>query len=154
MKTLKNIPQEEPKHCTFKELLLDTIEHYFTHPRAEDEAMVCKYLDVEGRRCAVGRCLDPSWLGALTLIGYYQSSGDQLRPHILPEYENITDDQWVKLQNLHDSEGVSYWNKRRNQNGQRLSSKGLLAAVSCVNESDVVHVKKLADRLNSISDDI
>lgn len=91
---------------TRKQIIDETVEFYSEDPRrrAVDEHNACVYLTEDGRKCAVGRCLEEDAptldhegsISALTLRRMFQD--EEFRP----EYRGHPLDFWQDIQNLHD----------------------------------------------------
>lgn len=114
------------------EIIDETVEYYSKHPRAVKENNYCTYLDEEGNKCAVGRCIDPELFEEFneylvdlfeeSFETYYLKSKDpksevlwrisvenikNLDKFLLKPYKGKDSHFWSRLQTLHDLD--SYW---------------------------------------------
>jgi hypothetical protein len=103
------------KRLTEQEIVLETIEFYSNKENRSfnKNGMPC-YLNEDGNRCAIGRCLNKLGLAkfknnhsritslVLSQIGYLRKDN-----YFKPEYWNNAIVFWQNLQDLHDEE--QYW---------------------------------------------
>ncbi len=105
------------KQLTKLEIIEETAKYYAEDPsrRAIDEINFCSYLTLDGRMCAVGRCLvNPSNLDT-SLSGRITEVHLEL---LKPEYQGHTLDFWKDLQKFHDR--PTYWSS------EGLTEQGLI----------------------------
>jgi hypothetical protein len=98
-------------------LIDETVAYYAADPqrrRAKDNSG-CSYETDDGRRCAVGRCLqDPRYIQIVVVTPLACSAlPDRMQASTLdellkPEYRGYPEELWRLLQRLHDS--TVYWN--------------------------------------------
>lgn len=102
---------------TQEEIVLETIEHYRTHPRSVDrEAETCLYISPNGERCAYSRCCTPE-SRFHEGVGCYEQPDAALKP----EYKMHSTRFWMALQRLHDKD--MNWTPN-DCGGQDLSEEG------------------------------
>lgn len=110
MNDIQNTTTETRQQCrkTKLQIINETVAYYEASPslRATNKGD-CYYLNVNGKRCAVGRCLRDD-VEALTLNGQWDCLTDLDGPIndkdslLRPEYRRHGNDFWMDLQKLHD----------------------------------------------------
>jgi hypothetical protein len=103
------------KNLTKLEILNETIAFYNADvtKRSKNKSADCSYNGVDGKHCAVGRCLLPEYhaqgetlkgnhLGILTL--YMRNNKANLDEMLQEKYRGHENDFWLSLQDLHDKE--------------------------------------------------
>jgi hypothetical protein len=96
-----------------EKLIRETLEFYDKNPRGMDYNGICAYIITEdGRKCAVGRCLNEKALTVIDQQGLQSEMFRTLRhklknlmdesPFNNREYDNIHIDLWGALQLWHD----------------------------------------------------
>lgn len=101
---------------TENEIIKETVEFYWADPKRRATAAApgpaCAYLTIDGRMCAVGRCLTPLHVkrahGVLCSVSklpgrLLEASLDEI---LQPEYRGHSVEFWDKLQTLHDNEPI------------------------------------------------
>lgn len=100
---------------TENEIIKETVEFYWADPsrRAATE-QGCKYQTVDGRMCAVGRCLTAealqraSGMACATCVLADRLEVNCLDELLQPEYRGHHAWFWLHLQILHDDDGI-WW---------------------------------------------
>ena len=86
---------------TENELIDETVDFYGEDPagrRAKGVHGICEYITAEGRRCAVGRCLQGT-------LEYLESLDfEKILRKVKPEYTGFSKLFWNALQRLHDED--------------------------------------------------
>jgi hypothetical protein len=99
---------------TENEIIKETVEFYWADPKRRAVTdLGCEYLTLDGRMCAVGRCLTPQhakraqglMCGVDQLPDLLKATLDEM---LQPEYRGHSVDFWTHLQALHD--GPQVWN--------------------------------------------
>jgi hypothetical protein len=98
---------------TENEIIKETVEFYWADPKRRATADIgCWYLTIDGRMCAVGRCLTQrhAWRAFAMLCSVGQLPGRLLEASLdeilQPEYRGHSVEFWENLQNLHDNEHI------------------------------------------------
>ncbi len=93
------------------EILNETVEYYSQlGRRALRSDGSCVYKTLDGRMCAVGRCmLSPEDYGRPGIITLCLGLPETLDSMLKPEYRGHLPGFWSSLQRLHDS--AKHWNK-------------------------------------------
>jgi hypothetical protein len=88
------------------EIIDETVEYYKTHNRGiqknSDCLDSCVYINEDGDKCAVGRCLvspTADWIGDVFDVF---SDSETLNKRLLPEYQGHDIHFWKDIQCLHD----------------------------------------------------
>lgn len=103
------------ERLTKLEILNETIAFYNADvtKRSKNKYADCSYNGIDGKHCAVGRCLLPEYLeqgeslkgnhlGILTL--YSRNNKENLDEMLQEKYRGHENDFWFALQDLHDKE--------------------------------------------------
>lgn len=121
------------KNLTKLEILNETIAFYNADvtKRSKTKDDDCSYNGVDGKHCAVGRCLLPKYhkqgenlkgnrLGILTL--YSLNKKEKLDEMLQEQYRGHENEFWVELQHLHDTD--AFWdNAGLNALGEECASE-------------------------------
>lgn len=110
------------KQLTTEEIVLETIAYYRTHKRGYNPIVEsCRYY-LNGKMCAVGRCLkEPHQFAdcSKSVCGFDMLF--KLEEQLKPRYQGHNLDFWDNLQGLHDRSNHWIYN---NQGGQDLTEIG------------------------------
>jgi hypothetical protein len=111
---------------TKQEILTETRDFYAADPKrraATPDNQSCFYETVDGRNCALGRCMIPSsiikgYLGERTLLmcGYGAYDIKNLEEILKEEYRGHQNDFWCDVQSFHDH--------KKNWNENEISPEG------------------------------
>ena len=101
----------------FERVAIETLCSYTSETRAVDDKS-CLYLDIQGHKCALGRCIDPQlapmWVWNRVMGGeelekaLWARANLTLDAILYEEYRGLFVSQWMLLQELHDMS--HYWN--------------------------------------------
>lgn len=90
------------------EIIDETVNFYSADPkgrRAVSADGTCEYASLDGKQCAVGRCMgtgaDFNYLGTVSTYAKEKGVG-VFQSHLRPEYRGHSLLFWVSLQRLHD----------------------------------------------------
>jgi len=117
----------------YLDLLDETVKFYSEDPsrravgRNENSQTICRYRTEDGRKCAVGRCLetyDPK-IESWSVDRKYSTEPSEFivkEEYFFEKYRGFDRSFWTELQLFHD--GISYWDKKGlNENGEKEVSR-------------------------------
>jgi len=113
----------------YLDLLDETVKYYSEDPsrraaRDLNGRNVCKYLTTDGRKCAVGRCLETYDASIESWSVTNKSNYDFIvkEEYFFEKYRGFSRNFWSELQLLHD--GKQYWtNKGLSEYGEKEVSR-------------------------------